>query len=1237
MKKLNIIVSIAMILAAFELGAQTLWPEINRYRNDELGSQKNRKKDAVMDGNRISTLFYNNGEIAQWPYSPSGLWPKGPSGLNYIDGICLLIMAEAPTNKGKFVHPLETYYRERLDVPGTFPGVPSALTEEPLGFTPVGGYFAATSTTPAMSNSEKSWPGIWPSALFDPATQNQSDYSGQWLGYFGRNIFNADLETFFVMDDSKDFEFTYPFPINRGRYYPIKENIPPANATVTISVYPDSASIILIKSGGAVDAVPVDFTEYTASDEFGKGSEIGNGNYVVYSGNSKTSLSVSKLVEGTTYHYATFKFGGSGTSTDYNTKAVKTGTLTPAVALATELKQYFNPEIRKGLGLRVETRGFQWSNVLAEDIMFWHYDIFNLSDFDYSKTYFGFYTDTGLGGNTDNGDDNAGYDKVLDITYGYDKDGKVPGRPELKLGIYGLAYLESPGNFSNGLNDDEDSTKSTIRIPMIDERRNDGLDNDKDWVTFIDINGNGIWDWNSVTQTGEPLNDDVGADGAGPFDEPYDPITKKSKPHTPDFGEGDGLPTEGEPNFDSKDKDESDQIGLTAVKIADLTGTDIWPENDDKYWEIMSSNVFDTKVQNTNIQIVFSSGPFPLNGGLNSVTYGRERFSMAVVFATDVPDLIFKKYIIQVIYDANYNFTKPPIKPILTAIPGDGKVYLSWDSRAEDSRDPLLGYEKGRPELGPKKDFEGYAIYRSTEPSFDDVKLITDSQGEKKYYRPLPNAQWDKVDGIKGPDPIGINGARYWRGSDTGLQHSFIDEDVINGMTYYYTVVSYDEGVAADTAKLKFTPSECAKIIRTSTSGAVTFVDINCAVVTPQRETPGYEAPQFKVTNKAVFGTGTVSVSTINRDEIKEGSKYKLIIKSSGVAPVDTTIGALVVRNNFATAKIDTIGEIALSEIGENKFSSPIDGMIISINNDVESGVIDSATAWVGNPPDRPNLIAVKTPDADLSSYKPRAGRFDSDYIIEFFDTYVGNSYAKPLGDPNKPVSNPQTLAIDNIKAIPVKFKIKNINTGKYIKFYTQLSDIKQNDIRFGHGDKIILADTVTIFDEAYVLTKKEIWPWIVFYGYTGADSLKAANVTAGDKFKIKTRHIFLQGDEIEFSATAQKFNATTAKSRLNDIKVVPNPYIATAIWEQAPAVSSGGRGERKIYFTNLPPECKIKIFTVSGTLVRELQKSNSITDSSLPWDLLKMDGMDVAYGLYVFHVDAPGIGEHIGRFVLIK
>jgi hypothetical protein len=79
------------------------------------------------------------------------------------------------------------------------------------------------------------------------------------------------------------------------------------------------------------------------------------------------------------------------------------------------------------------------------------------------------------------------------------------------------------------------------------------------------------------------------------------------------------------------------------------------------------------------------------------------------------------------------------------------------------------------------------------------------------------------------------------------------------------------------------------------------------------------------------------------------------------------------------------------------------------------------------------------------------------------------------------------------------------------------------------------------------------------------------------------------------------------------------------------------GRGERRIYFMNLPPECTIRIYTLTGELVQTLTHSSALDDGQEPWDLTSRDGMDVAYGVYLFHVDAPGVGESVGRFALIK
>ncbi|NUQ81205.1 MAG: T9SS type A sorting domain-containing protein [Bacteroidetes bacterium] len=76
------------------------------------------------------------------------------------------------------------------------------------------------------------------------------------------------------------------------------------------------ARMVLAKEGSAVDALPVDGTGYSANTTFGQGDQIGTGNFVVYSGTG-SSVSVSGLSQGSTYHFSVVEFNGSGTTANY--------------------------------------------------------------------------------------------------------------------------------------------------------------------------------------------------------------------------------------------------------------------------------------------------------------------------------------------------------------------------------------------------------------------------------------------------------------------------------------------------------------------------------------------------------------------------------------------------------------------------------------------------------------------------------------------------------------------------------------------------------------------------------------------------------------------------------------------------------------------------------------------------------------------------------------------------------
>lgn len=76
--------------------------------------------------------------------------------------------------------------------------------------------------------------------------------------------------------------------------------------------------IVVAKAGSAVDANPVDGTTYTANAAFGSGTQIGTGNFVIYTGTG-TTVAVTNLLANTTYHYRAYEYNCSGASIIYST------------------------------------------------------------------------------------------------------------------------------------------------------------------------------------------------------------------------------------------------------------------------------------------------------------------------------------------------------------------------------------------------------------------------------------------------------------------------------------------------------------------------------------------------------------------------------------------------------------------------------------------------------------------------------------------------------------------------------------------------------------------------------------------------------------------------------------------------------------------------------------------------------------------------------------------------------
>jgi len=132
-----------------------------------------------------------------------------------------------------------------------------------------------------------------------------------------------------------------------------------------------------------------------------------------------------------------------------------------------------------------------------------------------------------------------------------------------------------------------------------------------------------------------------------------------------------------------------------------------------------------------------------------------------------------------------------------------------------------------------------------------------------------------------------------------------------------------------------------------------------------------------------------------------------------------------------------------------------------------------------------------------------------------------------------------------------------------------------------------------------------------------------------GDKLIYGPSKFFEDGDNWVSDMSVLGKVSIVADTTLDTIKVVPNPYIVRSRFNET-AIS------RKLRFTNLPQECRIRIYTVTGELIRVLDHVNQF-DGNEWWDLRTANNQEVAPGLYIYHVESTNGEEKVGKFAVIR
>ncbi len=585
-------------------------------------------------------------------------------------------------------------------------------------------------------------------------------------------------------------------------------------------------------------------------------------------------------------------------------------------------------------------------------------------------------------------------------------------------------------------------------------------------------------------------------------------------------------------------------------------------------WELIGTQQLIDEIEiQSNLVETFSSGPFPLFQGQE------ERISMSELHSYDelaglnsddrrAPALFEVKRIVQVIYESDYRFAQPPKMPTLTASPDDGRVILTWDDVADQlTREPLLQNVN---------DFEGYKLFRATDKRFSDAEVITDGFGTPLLKKPI--FQCDLKDGISGFTDFGlINGASFNLGSETGIVHHFIDENVENGRTYYYALVAYDYGAPDIGPGIAPSENQITLVVDQETD-QILSVGPNVAIVTPRPASSGYRPPTVGDVNMDnVLGEGSIEPEILAANSLKPDHTYKIrfgIDTLDAVADVKNAVRYTVnsmrvydasendklvyqeIPESFAFDNITIVEEPILGtqdtirystlKIDENISTDVFDGIRLNINLPVEFAEYDwDNSQWTRRMNNQTNITI--SPASSENLFMP----WDYDIIFTENDSaFVAQTTStRRIRDEKDQLVDRNALLIEQAFSFYVENKSFIDSSGSYEKMELLVHDLNLNGTYDPLEDRILVGATTE--SGSYGTTV------FAFSFQNLADS--SALPQPGDTYSVTHRRPFWQTDSVLFKVNAALgIDEAKISSSMKEIRVVPNPYVATNTMEPA-------------------------------------------------------------------------------------
>jgi len=571
----------------------------------------------------------------------------------------------------------------------------------------------------------------------------------------------------------------------------------------------------------------------------------------------------------------------------------------------------------------------------------------------------------------------------------------------------------------------------------------------------------------------------------------------------------------------------------------------------------------------------------------------------------------------QAVFDLNFVLPPPPPPPSLLYRAYNEAIDLIWGTEPE-------GNVEISEQLNQEFHFEGYNFWQGESPAGPWKKIATYDISDTIAF--IYSDAFDPVAG-------GVVRQLIQTGSNSGLeQHFYINKDylnggkLVNGKTYYFSVTSYSYDVRNGypyyvgpnllgyiTESLEYPPSS------------------NFVTVVPLSQT-GVMAD----TAEHISGVsdGRAVIDYIYPDRIT-GHEYFVFFDNSAAywKLVDSTLARAGQPESVYTV-LDSMTDQS------GGYTYPIvDGMMVRVMGP-SLGINEDLTEL------KSDSLSFYFEEAYIGGRNAFNNGDYRNFLIKFVagpgDTTSSGLYQDGSGN------NPWGFFRTDTTHISVPFEFWDLgyttnDTTDDVRIWPLMYDF-YGDGRFHTDDYLIILDKNTAGDKysenfysnpdhdpansaywnlntADPMSRHD-WDYRLAFNETGPVWAKGDSVllitfkpnTAADIFKFKT-----------YKVTDK--NGSFVKNTLDNIWVVPNPFYNRAYNQQ--------RFEHAIQFMNLPPNrWTIRIFNLAGDLVRTLKQADP-TSSVFFWDLLTEKGLPVASGIYIYYIEADGLGSTFGKMAI--